>query len=132
MLICVVIMLMKGGNMINICPVCGEPLTVTELHCDGCGTSLSGRFMPDRGCALSPEIMEFIKVFIYAEGNIKQVERLMNCSYPKVKNLLKKAKEELDVSSKNESMSSEQKNKILEQLNKGEITFDEAMERLQE
>lgn len=123
---------MKGESMINKCPICGENLFVTALHCEGCGTSLTGRFFPDTGCAVSPDIMEFIKVFIYAEGNIKQVERLMNCSYPKVKNLLKQAKEELRVGQGSSRVSPEEKTAVLEQLDKGEITFEEAMKKLEE
>ena len=122
MLIYVFIILMKGGNMINKCPICSEKLFVTALHCENCGTSLTGRFMPDTGCAVSQD----------AEGNIKQVERLMNCSYPKVKNLLKRAKEELHLGQGGDGLSQEEKTEVLEQLDKGEITFEEAMKKLEE
>jgi hypothetical protein len=132
MLILVFIILMKGGNMINKCPVCSEKLFVTALHCENCGTSLTGRFVPDTGCAVSQDIMDFIKVFIYAEGNIKQVERLMNCSYPKVKNLLKRAKEELHLGQGGDRLSQDEKTEVLELLDKGEITFEEAMKKLEE
>jgi len=118
--------------MINKCPICADKLIVTALHCESCGTSLTGRFEPDTGCAVSREIMDFIKIFIYAEGNIKQVERLMNCSYPKVKNLLKRAKEELNIGKGDDRLSPEEKTRILEQLDKGEITFEEAMKKLEE
>ena len=67
--------------------------------------------------------MGFIKVFIYAEGSIKQSEKLLNCSYPKVKNLLKKAKTALGV--KDEF--ADDHTSVIERLNKGEITVDDAL-----
>ena len=75
---------------------------------------------------MEKEITDFIKVFIFAEGNIKQVEKLMNCSYPKVKNLLKKAKAALNIEEEEEDISAD----VIELLSKGEISADEALNKL--
>lgn len=114
-------------NYLNECPVCSSRLSVSEYTCGKCRTSIKGDFVCEGELGhVSREIMEFIKVFIYAEGSIKQVEKLMNCSYPKVKNLLKKAKSALDIEDSEEDNSQE----ILDLLSKGEITTEEALEKL--
>jgi len=56
----------------------------------------------------------------------------MNCSYPKVKNLLKRAKEELHLGQGGDRLSQDEKTEVLELLDKGEITFEEAMKKLEE
>lgn len=109
------------------CPVCGSDLKVSEYSCTSCRTVIRGDFECEGEFAgFEKEIVEFIKVFIYAEGSIKQVEKLMNCSYPKVKNLLKKAKTALNVEDSGDDDSAV----ILEKLSKGEISTDEALNKL--
>jgi hypothetical protein len=109
------------------CPVCGSLLKVSEYSCGSCKTRIKGDFVCENELGgFDKEILEFIKVFVYAEGSIKQVEKLMNCSYPKVKNLLKKAKAALDIEEAGEDNSQV----VLELLSKGEITTEEALEKL--
>lgn len=109
------------------CPVCSSRLKVSEYTCDTCRTRIKGDFECNSDFAgFDKEILEFIKVFVYAEGSIKQVEKLMNCSYPKVKNLLKKAKTALNIEEEENDISAE----VLEKLSKGEISTDEAINKL--
>lgn len=109
------------------CPVCNSQLRVSEYSCDSCKTRIKGSFECDgEFSGFEKEILDFIKVFIYAEGSIKQVEKLMNCSYPKVKNLLKKAKAALDIEDEENDVSAE----VIEKLSKGEISTEEALNKL--
>ncbi len=109
------------------CPVCGSGLKVSEYTCTGCATKISGDFICGGSMSgLEKEIEDFIKVFIFAEGSIRQVEKMMNCSYPKVKNLLKKAKAALGLEEDDDSGSDE----VLELLAKGDISTEEALEKL--
>jgi hypothetical protein len=114
-------------NHLTDCPVCNSNLKVSEYTCGTCGTKIKGDFVCESAMgSFDKEILEFIKVFIYAEGSIKQVEKLMNCSYPKVKNLLKKAKSALNIEDEAEDGSQA----VLDMLAKGEITTEEALEKL--
>jgi len=114
-------------KMLTECPVCGSQLKVSEYACDSCKTRIKGDFECGGNFGdFDKEIIEFIKVFIYAEGSIKQVEKLMNCSYPKVKNLLKKAKAALNIEEEENDISAE----VLEKLSKGEISTEEALNKL--
>ena len=112
------------------CPVCEGEIKITEIVCRDCGVKISGEFEPGDFSGMDREISDFIKVFVYTEGNIKQVEKLLNCSYPKVKNLLKKSKKALGFSE--EPQTGGEKLEVLELLDKGEIDFTEAMKRLGE
>ena len=70
----------KGGSMKKLltkCPVCEGDLKVVKYQCKKCNTKISGEFEKDEMChGLSDEIFDFIKVFISAEGSIKQAEKI--------------------------------------------------------
>lgn len=106
------------------CPVCSGPLRVSRYTCDQCRTEISGYFQhPGEFSQLSPELMEFVKVFIYCEGSIKQSEKLLNCSYPKIKNLLKKTKTALGIVASTEA----DEDSVINRLERGEIDVKEAL-----
>lgn len=124
------------------CPVCGSGLEISEYRCGQCSTKICGSFTISTGGPfpeIDQEISEFIKIFIFAEGNIRKVEKLMNCSYPKVKNLLKKARKSLQLpeeEAETEAAGTEidaaesAYSGILEQLAGGQITTEEALKRI--
>ena len=109
------------------CPVCEGDLKVVKYQCKECKTEISGEFEKDKMChGLSEEIFDFIKVFISAEGSIKQAEKVLNCSYPKIKNLLKKAKAALGLE-KEEAVDT---GDIIDMISKGEFSVEEALKKL--
>jgi hypothetical protein len=66
------------------CPICGDELRVTRLHCDGCDSTIEGQFALGRWLRLSPEQLAFANVFIKRRGKIKDVEDELGISYPTV------------------------------------------------
>src|SRR6266511_4106725 len=64
------------------CPVCGETLALTRLSCRACGTELSGDFQACEFCALTGEDRELLRVFLVSRGNMKDVQRHLDVSYP--------------------------------------------------
>lgn len=109
------------------CPVCDGELKIVKYECKKCSTKISGDFEKcESTLGVSDEIFDFIKVFISAEGSIKQAEKILNCSYPKIKNLLKKTKAALDLDEKEEVDSGE----IIDLINKGEFSVEEALKKL--
>lgn len=111
------------------CPVCAGDLFIRELACHDCGTRIKGAFenrhLPFK---MEEELFEFLKVFIFAEGSIKQSEKILNCSYPKVKNLLKKTKAALGFSEKHSNSAGS----IIDELDQGKIDVDAALKKLQQ
>ncbi len=112
---------------IRNCPVCKGPMMIRELKCGKCEVRVISDFeLLDTGLGVTDEILNFIKVFIYAEGSIKQSEKLLNCSYPKIKNLLKKSRIALGINEHDPK----RKQSIIEKLDRGDITVEEALKHL--
>ncbi|MBN1151318.1 DUF2089 family protein, partial [candidate division WOR-3 bacterium] len=80
--------------------------------------------------SLPDDVFNFIKIFLYSEGNIKKVEKILNCSYPKVKNLLREAKTALGVSQDEQDDESTDISGVLDLLKEGKITYEQAMEEI--
>lgn len=114
-------------RILDKCPVCAGKMMISELECMDCTTKVVSQFdITENGINIEPDFLDFIKIFIYAEGSIKQCEKLLNCSYPKIKNLLKKTKVALGI----KKDFNKSKESIIDQLERGEISVDEALEGL--
>jgi hypothetical protein len=118
-------------QVIGKCPVCGEELTVTRLHCRSCDTALEGHFNLGKFYRLSPEQLHFVETFIKCEGKITKVEDELGLSYPTVRNRLNDVIRALGYEVPAQaSVSAERRKSILEQVQAGEIAPEEAVELL--
>ena len=119
-------------DLLGKCPVCGEDLTVTRLHCRSCDLVLEGHFGLGRFYALDPEQLHFVETFIRCEGKLNKVQEELGLSYPTVRSRLHDAIRALGYEVREElTMSPEQRESILDDLARGEITSDEAVKLLQ-
>lgn len=116
-------------EMLGKCPVCGEELHITRLSCNNCHTVIEGSFSACRFCKLSNEQKNFLEVFVKNRGNIKEIEKEMGISYPTVRNKLEDLIEALGYKPKYNEPKVNQK-EILEKLNNGEISSEEAIKLL--
>ncbi len=73
---------------LNSCPICHKPLIVKEYHCDSCDIAFKGDFVPAWSDNLSNQQLEFVRLFLTVQGNIKEMEKRLGISYPTVKNRL--------------------------------------------
>ena len=73
------------NEVVGKCPVCNEPLLVSELQCPTCNIKISGQFELCKFCKLPPEQRAFAEVFIKNRGNIREVEKELGISYPTVR-----------------------------------------------
>jgi len=64
------------------CPVCGDDLIVTRLGCDSCGTEVSGRFAGSAFAALDLNDRAILTVFLTSRGNMREVAKWLDVSYP--------------------------------------------------
>jgi hypothetical protein len=112
------------------CPVCGGELTVTRLHCETCDTSIEGRFVNGSFAGLTQEQLDFVETFIRCEGKINRMEDEMALSYPTIRNRLQEVIRalgyELGKEETNE-ISDEKRRTVLEELDAGKISAEEAM-----
>ena len=101
-------------------------MAVSRMACPACQVSLEGDFeVPPLG-KLSPEDQAFVIAFLRHHGSIKKMEELFDISYPTVKNRLNAIAAALDKTFEAPTPNLY----VLEQLARGEITVEEALERL--
>jgi len=115
------------------CPVCGARLEVRKLYCPACDITIEGRFNMCKFCYLNQEQREFVETFVRCRGNIKEVERELGVSYPTVRNRLDAVIMALGYTVEAEEPDTrvdEGRRKVLESLNKGEISAEDAIKIL--
>jgi len=118
-------------SVIGHCPVCGQVLEVTRLHCRHCDTAIEGHFDLGKMHKLSPEQLFFVETFIRCEGKINKVGQELGVSYPTVRNRLNEVVRALGYKvNKEDTLSEERRSDILEQLALGKITSEEAIKML--
>lgn len=118
-------------------PISGNDFIVTELTCEDSGVVLRGRFAIPEFAKLSEENRKFLETFLRCRGVITLMERELGISYPTVKNRLESLLLDLDLSPIKEDKGkkdkdAERKVKILEQLERGEITAEQAKAQIKE
>ncbi len=118
--------------VIGRCPVCGDTLSVTRLHCRNCDTALEGQFSLGRFYRLTPEQLAFVETFIRSEGKLNRVQDELAISYPTARARLIEVIRALgyEVDEEPGVMPSEERKTILEQLGRGEISSEMAVELL--
>jgi hypothetical protein len=120
-------------NALSKCPVCDGELTVTRLHCDTCDTTVEGRFANGIFAGLTPEQLDFAETFIRVEGKMNRMTDEMGVSYPTLRNRLHEVIRALGYEPGREDVNEipdEKRRSVLEELDSGKISADEAMRLL--
>ena len=118
---------------LNKCPVCDGELAVTRLHCDTCDTSIEGRFANSAFAGLTAEQLDFVETFVRCEGKMNRMADELVLSYPTVRNRLHDIIRSLGYEPGKEEPSDipdEKRISILEQLDSGAISAEDAMRLL--
>ncbi len=110
----------------------GADIVVERVRLEKSGIAIEGEFSLPPLAQLSSEDQVFIMAFVGAHGSLKGMERLFGISYPTVKNRLEKLASRLQmVEFEPSPTGSMVKDEVLTLLEKGEITIEEALRRLQ-
>lgn len=123
--------------VLGTCPVCGEELLITRLHCRACDTAIEGRFTVGRFDRLTPDQLLFAEVFIRCEGKLNRMEKELGLSYPTLRGRLTELIRALgyDVGQDEAAMpaipTEDDRRRILDDLAQGRITSQEAVRLLQ-
>lgn len=121
------------NSILGECPVCGEPLEVTRLHCRECDTTIDGHFDTGHLNQLNEEQIAFVEIFLKNEGKINRVGEELGLSYPTVRSRLREVIATLGytVEEQEAGISEEERQKVLKELAKGTISPEEALNRLE-
>jgi len=118
---------------LNHCPVCQNELIITRLHCPACDTAIEGRFAAGHFAHLSHEHLDFIETFVRCEGKLTRMEDEMGLSYPTIRNRLHDVIRAMGYEPGKDDtgdVDDEQRRSLLEALDAGEISADEAIKAL--
>lgn len=119
--------------VIGQCPICQDTLHVTRLQCRNCDTSIEGHFTLGRLYYLSPDQLNFVEIFLRCEGKIKWVEKELGLSYPAVRARLTDVIRSMGYevgTDEDKGLSEESRMEVLTELNKGNLSAEEALELL--
>jgi hypothetical protein len=137
------------------CPVCGGDLIVTRLHCPSCETTIKGSFAPGGTplqeaftpeqlrsllpfSRLNQEQLYFLLTFVRCEGRFNRMEEELTLSYPTLRSRLDEIIRTLGFEPPVEEparedihpVSADERQTVLDMLNRGEISVEEARRRL--
>jgi hypothetical protein len=110
----------------SVCPDCNKALKIGRMTCPSCNLTVEGDFEVSPLGKLSVDDQAFVIAFVRHHGSIKKMESIFGISYPTVKNRLNAISAALDKNFQAPSPNLY----VLEQLSRGELSVEEALERL--
>jgi hypothetical protein len=118
------------GQWNELTDLTGErPFVVTSVRLEGTDVSIAGEFELPPMSRLRYEDQVFVGEFVRCHGSIKDMEKAFGISYPTVKNRLNRIIKQLRLVQV-EQMS--EHDEIFDLLERGEISVEQAAERLEQ
>jgi len=105
----------------------GDTIVIERVKLSGKEISIEGKFELPPLARLTMEDQVFVAMFVRSHGSIKEMEQVFGVSYPTIKNRLNRIADQLEVARID---TVQPKNEVLSQLERGEITVDEAIKRM--
>jgi hypothetical protein len=105
----------------------GAPVIIEKVRFADSDIAIEGQFELPPLARLSGDDQVFVMAFVKSDGSIKELERIFGISYPTVKNRLSHIASQLQFV---ENVTAPRKEEVLAALERGEISAQEAIERL--
>ena len=106
----------------------GKKLLVERVRLVGSDVAIEGSFELPQLARLSADDQIFITAFVRSHGSIKEMERIFGVSYPTIKSRLTRIANNLEFVETNPTPS---KAEILERLQRGEISAEDAIREME-
>jgi len=106
----------------------GRPIVVERVRLADKDIAIEGSFELPQLARLDLDDQVFITAFVRSHGSIKEMERIFGVSYPTIKSRLTRIADGLEFVETNPTPS---KAEILERLERGEITAEEAIRQME-
>ncbi|MCZ6641047.1 MAG: DUF2089 family protein [Gammaproteobacteria bacterium] len=124
------------GNTLALgspCPACERPMHAKVLECV-CGVRVEAPISVNEFASLSPEQLHLLRIFVKCEGRIRDMEAALGISYPTVKTRIKELKDALQIVDDGSVEESPilDLDEVLSGLEAGELSADEAVDRLKD
>lgn len=117
------------------CPICGGEVVVTQINCRDCSTTINGKFSSRTFSQLTQKQMDFVETFVRLEGKITHMEKELGYSYPTIRKLLHDVIRALGYEPGGDEiseLSEEKRQKILNDLDEGTISYEDALKMLKD
>jgi len=105
----------------------GKTVTVERVRVTDSGIAIEGNFALPPLASLSGEDQVFVMAFVRCHGSIKEMEEMFGISYPTVKNRLNRIAGQLQFV---EVVKAHPQEEVIGELERGEISAQEAIRRL--
>ncbi|MEN3045022.1 MAG: DUF2089 family protein [Candidatus Hydrothermales bacterium] len=116
-------------KIIGKCPVCSEKLKIKLFECPSCKTKIEGEFDIPFLFLLSEDELNLLFLFLKTRGNLSEISKILGLSYPTTRQRFEEFLKKIGIEpfySKDELM------EILDLLEKGVITAEEAERKIRE
>lgn len=129
------------ARLLSECPVCGRRMVISEVTCEGCHTVVRSRFDACSFCGLSPDAARFVVAFVQARGDLHRAAQELNIGPASAARWLDDVCRELDTAvtgavgareTAADSTPASDRAAILDLLDRGEISAEEAARRFEE
>jgi hypothetical protein len=107
----------------------GKQLEIERVRVVDSGMAIEGSFKLPPLAGLSAEDQVFVMAFVRCHGSIKEMEGMFGISYPTVKNRLNRIAGQLQFI---EIVKINPEREVIDELERGEISAEEAIRRLTE
>ena len=105
----------------------GTPVTVERVRLVNSDIAIEGSFTLPPLANLSAEDQVFVMAFVRCHGSIKEMEEMFGISYPTVKNRINRIARQLEFV---EIVKISPEEEVIGELERGEISAEEAIKRL--
>jgi len=105
----------------------GKEITVERVRVADTGVAIEGSFALPTLAGLPWEDQVFVMAFVRSHGSIKEMEQVFGISYPTVKNRLNRIAKQFQFV---EIVKTSPEEEVLADLQRGEISTEEAIKRL--
>jgi len=109
------------------CPYCNEPMQPVKAACPKCGVAVEGSFRLPRVALLPADEAAFLAEYVLAGFSIKDMEKRVGMSYPAIRARLDRIIESMKKLSAPEAA----RQAILDRLERGELSADEAIKLIE-
>lgn len=121
---------MKTLNLQTPCPCCQKAMIPAALACPSCQVKVEGSIATNEFASLPEEELHLLRVFVWAEGRVKDMEGPLGLSYPTIRTRLAGLKEKLRMEAPKSAQRKDQAGDALDALDAGEIDFEQTLELL--